>query len=212
MHESDYHYLKAYQEYTAISLHFKSDTYDFFKYNGKVRYNKKLNNQKEYFFKRLTKKHTRKELLSFFAMKFFENPKYWIFSENADVVLKQLNIHIKKHSSILHSLKMEMTEYLNKEGIIDADNPKKEFEMHFLSRTSSLPIILQRYVSGDVSVELLLLLNQCFNLFDKWNISLTNDFLWKQYKIKFEKIKPFWNLFVDIDQKNFVFYIKEKLS
>lgn len=210
--EMEYNFLRSYEEYTALSLHFKSDKYDFFKYKGKVKYSKKLNKQKEYFFRRLTKKHTREELLSFFAMKFFENPKYWIFSENADIVLKELQNHTKKYSSIQHTLKMEMSEYLNKEGIIDADNPKKEFEMHFSSRSSSLPIVLQRYLSGDVSVELLLLLNQCFNLFEKWGRSLQNDFLWKQYKNKFEKIQPFWNFFVDIDTKKFVYYIINKLS
>ena len=68
----------AYKTYLALKQHFTSD-YDYFKYNGKVRANVDafLKRRDKFFFRKLSKKYTKDELVNFFVSNFIVSDN-WI--------------------------------------------------------------------------------------------------------------------------------------
>ena len=70
----------VYKTYLAIKLHFASDTYDYYKYGGKV--NAKLDTftkrKDRYFFHKLSTKYGQDDILDFFVANFLSDSKRWI--------------------------------------------------------------------------------------------------------------------------------------
>ena len=69
----------AYQTYVAIRNHFKQDSYDFFKYNGKTRVGQDsfLKRNDKYFFAKLQRKLSTSELVGFFVANFIAVDSNW---------------------------------------------------------------------------------------------------------------------------------------
>ena len=70
----------VYKTYLAVKLHFTSDTYDYYKYGGKV--NAKLETftkrKDRYFFHKLSTKYAEADILDFFVANFLADSKRWI--------------------------------------------------------------------------------------------------------------------------------------
>jgi hypothetical protein len=70
----------VYKTYLAIKLHFQSDSYDYYKYGGKV--NAKLETftrrKDRYFFYKLGTKYGQDDILDFFVANFIADSKRWI--------------------------------------------------------------------------------------------------------------------------------------
>ena len=70
----------VYKTYLAVKLHFASDTYDYYKYGGKV--NAKLDTftkrKDRYFFHKLSTKYAETDILDFFVANFLSDSKRWI--------------------------------------------------------------------------------------------------------------------------------------
>lgn len=210
--ETDYNHVLAFKEYHAVSLHFKSPRYDFFKYNGKTKYNGKSNNRTEYIFKKLTNKYDRRILLTFFAKKFLENPKYYLFAEPIDKLYYEINDHIKRLEGVFYHCTTEIEEFLNDAAVLKSDEPLEAFKHSFSSANGKLPDILRNYTIGNLSHETIFLLNDCFNIFEKWDSKISSDLIWKNLYPRIKKFQPFWQNFIDIDKEKFVYLLINKLS
>ena len=70
----------VFKTYLAIKLHFTSDSYDYFKYEGKI--NCKLDTftkrNDRYFFHKLSTKYKQDEIIDFFVSNFLSDDKKWI--------------------------------------------------------------------------------------------------------------------------------------
>ena len=70
----------VYKTYLAVKLHFASDTYDYYKYDGKV--NAKLDTftkrKDRYFFHKLSTRYAETDILDFFVANFLADSKRWI--------------------------------------------------------------------------------------------------------------------------------------
>ena len=74
---------EVYEMYLSIKMHFTQPSYDYFKYSGKVRSNiESFNKRKDrYFFEKLSRKKTRKDVLDYFVSNFIESSdpsKMWV--------------------------------------------------------------------------------------------------------------------------------------
>ena len=69
--------IEAYQMYLALRLHFTTENYDYFKYNGKVSASlKSFDKRKDkYLFKKLTKKYDESTILNYYIANFIEGNK-----------------------------------------------------------------------------------------------------------------------------------------
>ena len=70
----------VYKTYLAVKLHFTTDTYDYYKYGGKV--NTKLDTftkrKDRYFFHKLSTRYAETDILDFFVANFLSDSKRWI--------------------------------------------------------------------------------------------------------------------------------------
>ena len=74
-----YEGFSAYQTYVAVRNHFKQESYDYFKYNGKTRVGQDsfLKRNDRYFFAKLQRKLNNDELIGFFVANFINDDSNW---------------------------------------------------------------------------------------------------------------------------------------
>ena len=73
---------EVYKMYLALRQHFTKDSYDYFKYRGKVRASEKSFEERRdrYFFKKLATKYDGQKMLDYFVANFACDPKGYIRS------------------------------------------------------------------------------------------------------------------------------------
>ena len=74
----------CYVIYLAIKAHFSRKTYDYFKYNGHIKASQDKFNERPdvYFFEKLAKSYTKKELEPYFVSNFLSNSNLWVGEMN----------------------------------------------------------------------------------------------------------------------------------
>ena len=89
-HDSIYAGYNAYRTYLAIKSHFELESYDYFKYNGKVRVTEEsfLKRNDKYFFHRLEAKHTHQKLVTLFVSNKVLGGKMWVRELSADYMVE----------------------------------------------------------------------------------------------------------------------------
>jgi len=167
----------AYKKFQALKLHFTSDSYDYFKYNGSVKVNKisfETKNDKYYYY-RLSKKP---DLELFLASNFIEDDNVWvgnIFDEIHETRYKNAK---RKHESLSYMVKSELSNY---ESLNDA----------LVVTNGNYPKILNDYNRGSVSAETLVVLDRTLNVFDYWSNNISDTVVWPRKKMKLLKYAPF---------------------
>ena len=105
----------VYKTYLAVKLHFTTDTYDYYKYGGKV--NTKLDTftkrKDRYFFHKLSTRYAETDILDFFVANFLSDSKRWIgnllANDGRDVYLdykkrkEAFAYHFKQDCGTIHS-------------------------------------------------------------------------------------------------------------
>lgn len=170
---------ECYQEYVALKNHFTKPSYDYFKYNGKV----KLNNNSfekrkdKLFFQKLAK---HPDVHNFLIANLSDNEKTWIrdlaYSENAEKVYKDW---LKRQQSLSYVFKQELTKL------------KSNFNENFICNENQHPYLLRLYLGKEISLETLCLLLEFSGAMKYWNSKLEYDLVWDSLKTKIEKYIPF---------------------
>jgi hypothetical protein len=177
---------EAYKLYCALKRHFQSDSYDYFKYNGKVKvsYSAFEKRNDKYFFSKLAK---HKDPVGFLVANLYDNLDIWI----GDLVNEQateMNYRdwLKKKQSLSYMFKSDMDIV---ENLVD------EFKVS----GGQHPKLLQRYLGRQIKPETLIIIDKVNKgcLFKYWNDSLS-DPVWKTEYNKLIKLSPF--IPVDLDK------------
>jgi len=168
---------EAYKMYTAISLHFNSPSYDYFKYNGSVKTSKTkfdVRNDK-YFFHKLAKIES---LPLFLATSFMRDSKVWVGNLFDEKYIKLYKQAVKRQQSLEYTFKTEMSRYddLNDAlNVVDGDYPS----------------ILIAYKRGDVSPETMIILDGVLNVFEYWSDSISDKVVWPKIRDSLRKYSGF---------------------
>lgn len=168
--------LEGYREYLALKNHFTKASYNYFKYNGKVKVNPETFKKRRdyYFFTKLIKHKDPKHLI---IANLVDNPSKWIgeiVNEGEDVY----KAWAKRTQSFTYVFKEElgqMYEDFNKNFKLEHGHPK----------------VLQLYIEKKISLETLIVLVdlvRCYSYFDK---NMKGDILWEEISFKMQKYKPF---------------------
>lgn len=86
---------ETFEIYQALKLHFTSDSYDFFKYNGKTNVSVTAfeNRKDKYHFYKLSRKCTNKDdLINFIVANFVEDEKSWV----GNLLMEEADINYRK--------------------------------------------------------------------------------------------------------------------
>lgn len=176
---------EVYKLYLAIKLHFTSDSYNYFTFNGKTRTTLQSFEKRrdKYFFKKLATKFNQDELIQYFVAHFVQNGDTWIGDiskiENASIYLNWL----KKIQSMSFVFSADL-------DVLLRDN---SFEDLFKITTTHPPII-KKYLSNSINLETLVILNQLLNFIKDFDKSIIDPIVWPDIKRKVVKYEPFLSL------------------
>lgn len=178
--------------YVALTRHFNS-TYDYFKYNGKVK--AKVSSfeirKDKYMFHKLSKHRNPVGLI---VSNILEDNCKWsgnLFTEEANSNFLQWENRIQ---SLTYNFKNEI------------ENMDDKLLKNFVIDGGQHPLTLELYYRKEISIETLIILNDVFDIFPKWNKEIDDVVIWPDTYNVCMKYKSFF----DYDIKNMKNILKER--
>jgi hypothetical protein len=188
---------ETYKLYLALKLHFTSDSFDFFAYNGKTRHISKetyLARRDRFQFEKLARKCN--DVKMHIALCFMAD-RTWIGDMLDDDAFSSTVRHTRKVQSMSYDFKNELEK---------VDDIKSLFKME----DNGYPKFLNEFMRGDISLETLIILNSFIDFIPKFDAKLKDDYLWSKFSFKTRKFAPF--LLQDLDKKKFREILKKQLN
>jgi len=178
---------ETYQTYLSMKSHFTNRKYDFFKYGGKSRATMTSFNKRKdkYWFEKTSRKYSDKEVLDFLLSNFVStnNPENLWIGEIINSGERTYAEWMKRQQSLTYLFKEQSNELLyNKKlnEVFDCSNNKH-------------PIVLKKYLGGEISLETLMILEKVFSFVKNFDKKL-KDPVWETVSLKIKKYTPFLNI------------------
>ena len=185
---------EAYQIYTALKLHFETDTYDALKYNFKTSATQAsfLKRKDRFYFAKLAKKYPdRQTLIDFLIACFTSGSKTWagnlIDKEAEDWYAEWL----RKRDTFSYYFGDQVDYLLNY-----CQEKKIVFDDLFRPRGSEHPLIVQLYFAQYISLETLVTFDEMLEFMK--NQSVTETIFWPEFSQTVRKYRPFWRQQVNV--------------
>ena len=191
---------EAFCMYNALKLHFTSTSYDVFKYNWKtnISTNTFMKRKDKYQFYKISRKYGKDDLRDFFVSNFVYGESNWI----GDMLTADGEKWYTKHKKVNQSLTYVFENDIL--GLIGNDAP----EQMLVVNDGQHPVLLREVMSGTISVETMVILNNIMNFFPMWNKKIDDDIIWPNFRLKCEKYAPF----VTFDKVKFKSILKEQIE
>jgi hypothetical protein len=174
--------MKAYQEYVALRLHFTQDSYDYFKYQGKVKPIKGSTFEARndvFHFRRLERRY-KDDLTGFYVANMTQGVRF--IREMVTVEAEKRYVDWKRHmESITYRFKQDM------QNVAESCNDVAKA----WSTSGDHPEVLRLYLGGKLSVESLILSDRVLNFQDRWDSRITDTIIWPDVSRLMKKYAPF---------------------
>ena len=180
----------VYKTYLAVKLHFASDTYDYYKYDGKV--NAKLDTftkrKDRYFFHKLSTRYAETDILDFFVANFLADSKRWIgnllANDGRDVYLD----YKKRKEAFAYHFKQDC-------GTIASDFGRRNISFNdgFIPPDGQHPRILRLLIQRKISYQTAVVLDHFLGFTKNWDKEITEKVVWPEISLKVSRVKPFVN-------------------
>lgn len=182
--------------YIALKNHFSQEKYDFHKYHGKTRISKEsfLNRKDRFQFQKLCRRYDEKNMIDFIVANLIKDRK-WVGDLLEDAA----------HDNYLNYLKYKQaTTYI-------FDNELTKIELHnlFKIKGNQYPPIINHYLSNDLSIQTLCILNTFIQFVSKFDEKLgKDDIIWSKIRLLCIKLTPF----LEYDNVKIKNILKEKID
>jgi hypothetical protein len=179
-----------YSIYHAVNLHFKTDSYDFFKHNGKSRITEKtfIGRNDKYFYERFGSKFNKYDDAVCFIVSNIVAGKKHI----TEFDMKIYDEWVAKSNSSTYKFQQELEKYItqknNEVPPWDTDEPV------------GLQTLVNMVYSGELSKEFPILLNYSYNELLFKELDKTNYFLWNEMNSSVKKYAPFIKKYWNVDK------------
>jgi hypothetical protein len=190
-----YEGLNAYKTYVAVRNHFKQDSYDYIKYNGKSRVgaDSYLKRNDRYFFAKLQRNLSEHELVYFFVANFIADESNW---SGSLVTINSMNVYNEWKKTI------ESLSYLFKQDCLilkeAVDSNGKNFDNLFDCQRSHPPL-LKLYLGKHIRVETMVIIDRILHFSKVWSKELEDDIVWTNVRRLTDK----YGRFVQVDTDKF---------
>lgn len=186
---------EAYKLYNAIKNHFTTESYDYFKYNGKVRASEITfeTRKDKYQFYKLSK---HEDPLTFLVANLSENSKLWVgdlFNQEHENIY---NKYVKRKQSLSYTFQN------------DIGNMLENFDSNFEVPSGNYPHLLNLLVRSKITKETFIIINDCVRFFSKWNKEINDPVLWPTIALNCRKLYPF----MEYDKAKYCSILREKFS
>ena len=177
---------ETYQTYLSMKSHFTNRKYDFFKYRGKSRATITSFNQRKdkYWFEKTSRKYSDKEVVDFLVSNFVasDNPSNLWIGEIINSGERTYADWMRRQQSLTYLFKEQSNELFSETKLEDVLNCSKGH-----------PLILKRFLSGQLSLETLTIYEKIFRFSNKFDQKLL-DPVWETVSLKIKKYMPFINI------------------
>jgi len=175
---------EAYCLYNSLKLHFNSDTYDYFRYGGKISTSIEAfeNRKDKYHFYKLSRRFTNAEQgRDFIVANLVYDSNVWI----GHLLTEESDIQYRKRQKVIQSLTYTFTNEI--ESLMNHDNPNDLL----MVRDSEYPILLTKLLHGDVSIETLCIMNSIMNFTPMWDKKIADTIHYPKVSKTIRKYTPF---------------------
>lgn len=176
---------QVFDKYRAIKQHFTS-SYDYFKYQGKMRYVDLSKRNDRQVFTRLAHKLQDKDVEPFFVSHMLENPKQWVGEMMGDDIFPLYKKKMLHFQQVFKDNINTIIEFAEKEGV----HPAELFE----TRLDNYPYIVKLVQQGYIELETYIVLNQFMNLQKHYDVYYNGDFVMEDFSQRVVKYTPFVNV------------------
>ncbi len=177
---------ETYQHYLSLKNHFTNPKYDFFKYGAKTRASvTSFNKRKDkYWFEKTSRKYDNKEVVNFLVSNFVsaDNPQNLWIGEIINSGERTYAEWMRRQQSLTYLFKEQSNELFSENKLEDVFNCSKGH-----------PIILKKFLSGQLSLETLVIYDKIFG-FSKTFDKKLDDPVWETVSLKIKKYSPFINM------------------
>ena len=177
---------ETYRTYLSMKSHFTNPKYDFVKYGGKSRATMTSFNKRKdkYWFEKTSRKYSDQEIVDFLLSNFINatNPQNLWIGEIINSGERTYAEWMKRQQSLTYLFKEQLNELLLENNLDEVFNCSKGH-----------PLLLKRYLGGEISLETLTILEKVFSFVENFNKKLT-DPVWETVSMKINKYKPFLNI------------------
>ena len=178
---------ETYQTYLSMKSHFTNPKYDFFKYGGKSRATMASFNKRKdkYWFEKTSRKYSDEQILNFLLANFVttDNPQNLWIGEIINSGERNYADWIRRKQSLTYLFKEQSSELLSNNDLNALFNCTK----------NKHPVVLKKYLGGEISLETLTILEKVFSFVSKFDKKLT-DPVWETVSLKIKKYIPFINI------------------
>jgi hypothetical protein len=176
----------AYREYLALKNHFTKNSYDYFKYNKKVRATVQsfYKRKDRFWFEKLARQKSEQEVVEFFVANFASCPDpetLWI-GEMIKEGEERYQTWQRKVQSLSYIFKEESQSLFEENKFDDVFNCSKGH-----------PPLLKKFLSDKVSLETMVLYDKIFNYSKNFDKKL-QDPVWETVSRRIKKYNPFLNI------------------
>ena len=170
----------SFRFYQSIKLHFESDSYDAIKYNYKtsVKPQSFWKRRDKYFFAKVGKKFDDASELVRYYVSYFIQDKNWIGDMLDDDDTYRL--YQKRMQSLGYTFEQDLNK-LSELGNFD----------QVLDSSDGHPSVITSYMSGDINIETVVILNQLTGFMNKADKEITETIVWPDVSRKVRKYSPF---------------------
>ena len=171
--------------YNAIKLHFTTDSYDYFKYNGKSNITKdQFARRKDKFqFYKLAKKYSYDELMNFLIANFLVRNVKWagdLLDTESDEIYRKWQ---KTKQSLTYTFEQDII-YLK--DLVE-DNPSELLKVYH----GEYPKLLSEWMHGDIKLETICIMENLLQFTTMWSEKISETIIWPQKKNLIVKYTPF---------------------
>ena len=189
----------TYSLYQAIKLHFTSDKYNFFLYDGKTRVSVDAFQKRrdKFLFHKLARKYREEEMVPFLVANFVHNTNNWtksLLEDEAEQIYKDWK---------------RVTDSMSKVFVEDLQRitTKETFNDLFKIQEGQLPKLLSLYMQGEVNLETVVVLNNIFGFVSIWDKKIQEDVIYPKLSRKIRK----YGAFLSVDAVKYKSLAKETL-
>lgn len=171
----------AFGTFLAIQRHFTSESYDYFRYSGKVKtnYEKFLKRHDRFHFHKLSK---REDMQGLIVSNIVKNPKIWV----TDVLDADGDRTYRDWKKRIESLTYSFKE--------DIGRLEGKFDDLVVVENGKYPTMLKYYQHGSISKESLLIINEVTGVFKHWNKKIEDQLIWPELYFNMKKYRTFLTL------------------
>ena len=173
--------------YQAIKLHFSTETYNFFLYDGKTRVSIDAFQKRrdKFLFHRLARKYRDEEMVSFLVANFVHSDSNWtksLLEEDADATYREWKRVTDSMSKV----------YL--EDLAKVCPDPKQFNNLFKVEDGQFPTLLVAFMQKEVTLETMVILNNIFDFVRIWDKKISDDIIYPKVSRKIRKYGSFLNV------------------